>query len=131
MTPGTLIDLVGAYYKHGLNHVRIYGLFEDSRGDRWLYFVRLHGMGPQNQAYVAGRCRRLLCEPHVAGDSWELDEKAGKNPSLVKIADISDISSRLFQWPHLPHVRRKAIEQTEGHVLDQVADGIAAESQVA
>jgi hypothetical protein len=127
MIPGTLVDLVGAYFRHGLGHTRIYGLFEDSRGDRWLYFVRLHGQSPETAEYVRGRCRRLLCEPHIA-DGWELDEKAGKNPSLVKIDDISSVSNHLFAWPHLPHARRHIVE-TESHVLDAVAEELAADSQ--
>jgi hypothetical protein len=124
-----LQELVGAFFRQGMREVRVYGLWKDARGDNWLYYVPLHGQSPATSEYVRARCRRYLCSPHDAPE-WIRDEKFPKNPSLVVMSDISDISNRLFFWPHLPHRRIRSTDQTESHALDLAAFGIAEDSQV-
>jgi hypothetical protein len=58
---------------------------------------------------------------------WVIDEKIGKNPSLVQIWDIKEVSEKLFASPRQLH--RRTIAQTESHVLDTVAEELAADSQ--
>ena len=119
-------DLVGAYFRHGMNHVRVYATWLATDGNTYLAYVPLYGQSPATAEYVRGRCRRYLCEPHSAPE-WIVDERIGRNPSLVQIWDVKEVSEKLFSWPRLSH--RRTIEQTESHVLDSVAEELAADSQ--